>query len=142
MRFDFLGTVLFAVLVALYSAYVTLNGLPLLWGTPEMATTGLALGVVSGCVIGGAQFLRHRIAFGAGLGTIAIGVVAVFTQSDALLDVCMASLMSLWLFGLEARATAAASRPPATVRGRELSHILRDPAPEQPAWARNVPSAA
>jgi hypothetical protein len=143
MRYDFLGTVLFAVLVILYSAYVALNGLPLLWGTPEMATTGLALGVVSSGVITRTQFLRQPLAIAATLGTIAIGVVAGLAQSDALLAVCMASLISLWLFGLHARAAARARLVHAApVLGREVSQLRRDTAPKQPAWARDVPSAA
>ena len=143
MRYDFLGTVFFAVLVTIYSAYVALNGLPLLWGTPEMATTGLVLGAVSGGVIARGEFFRHRITIGAALGTIAVGVVAGLVQSDALLAVCMASLLSLLIVGRHARATSSARLAPSVpVLGRDVSQLRRDIAPKQPTWAHDVPSAA
>lgn len=104
---DFTVTALLTVLLGLYCAYIALEGLPLLWGVPEMASTGLVLGGCSWCLVAREQFTRHPIACAITFGATVLGAMALLTKSEAVLTAFMASIGMLWLRGLYLRSDVA-----------------------------------
>lgn len=106
---DFTVTALLTVLLGLYCAYIALEGLPLLWGVPEMASTGLVLGAVSWCLVAREQFVRHPVACAITFGSVVLGTMALATKSEPVLTAFMASIGMLWLRGLYLRSDL--SRP-------------------------------
>lgn len=99
MRFtpkDTVATAFVAAVVLIYAGYLAFDGIPLVRDVTGMAAVGLILGFASRRVGGRAAFPHERIAFAAGLGSMALGIATVITASEVLLAVFVASVVALW----------------------------------------------
>jgi uncharacterized membrane protein len=96
-RKDFLATALVAAAFVIYLAYLAFEGIPMVRDATGMAAVGLILGFASRRVGGRGHFAHERVAFAAGLGSMALGIVAMITESELVLAVFMASIVGLWL---------------------------------------------
>jgi len=102
---DTVATALVALAVVVYMGYLASeDGLPLVRDTRGMAAVGLVLGFASRR-IGGRRGIEHeRIAFAAGLSSMALGIVALATESEPLLALFMSSIVGLWAAATYVRA--------------------------------------
>lgn len=99
MRFtrkDSLATALVAAVVVIYGAYLAFDGIPLVRDATGMAAVGLVLGFASRRIGGRSGFAHERLAFAGGLGSMALGIAAIVTESDAVVAVFVASIVGLW----------------------------------------------
>jgi hypothetical protein len=111
-RRDLVATSLAAAAVAIYAAYVVLDGVPLARDVTGMAGIGLILGFASRRVGGRAEFDHERLAFAGALGSMALGIVAMITESEVVLALFFASIAGLWLAAMYAHAHAHAGHRP------------------------------
>ena len=102
-RKDTLATGLVAAVVVIYLAYVTFDGIPFVRDPTGMAAVGLILGFVSRRIGGRAAFSHERLAFAAGLGSMALGVATLVTESEVVLAMFVASIVGLWVAAMNAR---------------------------------------
>ena len=100
---DLTVTALMTTLLALYCWYIALEGFPLLWGVPEMAGVGLALGCVSWSLVARQHYVQQPVALSATIVSIAAGVAALVMSSEPVLTIFMASIGVHWLRGLYLR---------------------------------------
>jgi hypothetical protein len=101
-----IATGLVAAAVVIYIAYLAFDGIPLVRDVRGMAAVGLVCGFLSRRIGGRAGFAHPRVAFVAGLGSIALGIAALVTESEVVLAVFMASIVGLWLAAMYAHAHA------------------------------------
>jgi hypothetical protein len=95
-RKDTVATGLVAAVVVIYLAYVAFDGIPFVRDVEGMAGVALILGFASRRIGGRAAFTHERVAFAAGLGSMAVGIVALITASDLVLALFLASIVGLW----------------------------------------------
>jgi hypothetical protein len=101
---DVVATVLVAAVVVAYVGYLTFGSVPFIEDVRGMAGVGLVFGFASRR-IGGRQAFRHqRVAFGAGLASMALGIMTLATESEVLLAVFIASIVVLWAAAMYVRA--------------------------------------
>jgi hypothetical protein len=93
---DGVATALVAVVVVVYVGYLSLeDGLPLVRDIRGMAAVGLILGFASRR-IGGRRGIEHeRVAFAAGLASMALGILALVTESELVLALFIVSIAAL-----------------------------------------------
>jgi hypothetical protein len=96
-RKDALATVLVTVAVVVYAAYLVFDGFLFITDVPAMAGVALVLGFASRRIGGREGFAHERLAFAAGLGSMALGIVAVSTGSAVVLALFMISMVALWI---------------------------------------------
>jgi hypothetical protein len=119
MRFtgkDAVATALVAAVVVIYFAYLALDGIPMVRDVTGMAAVGLIFGFASRRIGGRAGFAHERVAFASGLGSMALGIVAMITESEPVLAVFIASIVGLWLAAMYAHAH------PGMHRGVRVAH--------------------
>jgi hypothetical protein len=100
MRFtpkDTVATAFVAAVVVIYAGYLAFDGIPLVRDVTGMAAVGLILGFGSRRIGGRDAFLHARVAFAAGLGSMALGIATLITESEILLAVFVASITALWV---------------------------------------------
>lgn len=105
MRFtlkDAVATGLVAAVITIYLAYMAFDGIPFVRDPEGMAGVGLILGFASRRIGGRAAFTHERVAFAAGLGSMALGIVALITASEVVLALFVASIVGLWAAALHA----------------------------------------
>jgi hypothetical protein len=95
-RRDVVATLLLAAAVVPYIGYTAFGSVPFIEDARGMAAVGLLLGFASRRVGGRHGFEHERLAFAAGLGVMGLGIVALATESDAVLAVFMVSMVGLW----------------------------------------------
>lgn len=96
-RKDAVATALVAVAVVAYLAYLAFDGFLFIKDVPAMAGVGLVLGFASRRVGGREGFAHERVAFAAGLGSMALGIAALATESAVILALFMTSMVALWV---------------------------------------------
>ena len=99
MRFtrkDSVATGLVAAVITIYLAYLVFDGVPFVRDPEGMAGIGLIIGFASRRIGGRAAFAHQRIAFAAGLGSMALGILALITASELVLALFVASIIGLW----------------------------------------------
>jgi hypothetical protein len=100
MRFtpkDTVATAFVAAVVLIYVGYLAFDGIPLVRDVTGMAAVGLILGFASRRVGGRDAFPHARVAFAAGLGSMALGIATLITESEILLAIFVASIAALWV---------------------------------------------
>jgi hypothetical protein len=102
-RKDTVATGLVAAVVVIYLAYLVLDGMPLVRDVKGMAAVGLVLGFASRRFGGRDDFPHQRLAFAAGLGSMALGVAALITESELVLAVFVGSIVGLWMAAMYVR---------------------------------------
>jgi hypothetical protein len=95
-RRDTVATGLVAAVVVVYLAYLVFDGIPIVRDVEGMAAVGLILGFASRRIGGRAAFPHERVAFAAGLGSMALGIVALMTASELVLALFVTSIAGLW----------------------------------------------
>lgn len=95
-RKDVVATALVAVAVVVYVAYLAFDGFLFVGGVAAMAAVGLVLGFASRRIGGREGFAHERVAFAAGLGSMALGIAALATESEVILALFMTSMVALW----------------------------------------------
>ena len=100
---DGVATALVGLAVALYLGYLAFDGFLFIDEVPAMAGIGLLLGFASRRIGGREGFAHERVAFVAGLGSIALGIAALATESEFVLALFMVSMVVLWLAAMNAR---------------------------------------
>jgi hypothetical protein len=106
MRFtpkDTVATALAAAVVLIYAGYLAFDGIPLVRDVTGMAAVGLILGFASRRVGGRDAFPHAGVAFGAGLGSVALGIATLITESEILLAIFVASIAALWVAATHVR---------------------------------------
>jgi hypothetical protein len=109
-RTDVVATALVAAVVVIYLAYLAFDGLPMVRDITGMAAVGLILGFASRRVGGRAEFAHERVAFAGGLGSMALGIVAMITESELVLAVFIASIVGLCLAAMSVHSHARVHR--------------------------------
>jgi hypothetical protein len=109
-RKDAIATGLVAAVVVIYIAYLAFDGIPLVRDVKGMAAVGLIGGFLSRRIGGRAEFAHPRVAFVAGLGSIALGIAALISESEVVLAVFIASIVGLWIAAMYACTHAADRR--------------------------------
>jgi hypothetical protein len=109
-RKDVVATALVAAVVVIYLAYLAFDGIPMVRDVTGMAAVGLILGFASRRVGGRPEFVHERVAFAGGLGSMALGIVAMITESELVLAVFIASIVWLCLTAMYARSHARVHR--------------------------------
>jgi hypothetical protein len=99
---DAVASALVAACVVIYAAYVGFDGIPLVRDATGMAAVGLVLGFASRRIGGRHGFVHERLAFAGALGSMALGIATLITESDGVLAVFMASIVGLWAAGMYA----------------------------------------
>jgi hypothetical protein len=100
MRFtpkDTVATAFAAAVVLIYAGYLVFDGIPLVTDVTGMAVVGLVFGFASRRVGGRDAFAHGKVAFATGLGSMALGIVTLITESKLLLAVFVASIVALWV---------------------------------------------
>jgi len=94
---DGVASALVALVVIVYIGYLSVeDGLPLVRDPRGMAAVGLILGFASRR-IGGRRGIEHeQVAFAAGLGSMALGILALATESGLVLALFITSIVALW----------------------------------------------
>jgi hypothetical protein len=95
-RKDTVATALVAATVVAYIGYLTFGSVPFAEDVRGMAAVGLVLGFASRRVGGRHEFPHERLAFAGGLGSMALGIVALATENELVLAAFMASIVALW----------------------------------------------
>lgn len=95
-RRDAVATVLVAAAVAAYLGYLVVGSLPFVEDARGMAAVGLVLGFASRRIGGRGAFPHPRVALLVGLGTTALGIVALASGNSIVLAAFMASTVALW----------------------------------------------
>ena len=106
---DVVASALVGLVVLTYGAYLIFDGIPFVRDATGMAAVGLFLGFASRRIGGRTGFARERLAFASGLGSIALGVAAMVTESEVLLALFVLSIVALWAAAMYARGH---QRPP------------------------------
>ena len=94
---DKVATGLLAVAVAVYVGYLSTGGFLLVQDERGMAAVGLVLGFLSRRIGSRDDFVHARAARVGGIACIALGFVALFTDSAVALALFMALMVGLWL---------------------------------------------
>ena len=113
MRFtgkDVVATALVGAVVAIYLAYLTFDGIPMVRDATGMAAVGLIFGFASRRIGGRAEFAHERLAFAGGIGSMGLGIITLITESDLVLAVFIASIVGLWLAAMYAHSHAGMHR--------------------------------
>ena len=105
-----------AAVAVIYLTYLALGGIPMVRDVTGMAAVGLIFGFASRRIGGRTGFAHERVAFACGLGSMALGVVAMITESEPVLAVFIASIVGLWLAAMYAHGH------PGTHRGVHVAH--------------------
>jgi hypothetical protein len=109
-RKDAVATGLVAAVVVIYIAYLAFDGIPLVRDDKGMTAVGLIGGFLSRRIGGRAGFAHQRLAFAGALGSMALGVAALITESEVVLAVFIASIVGLWLTAMYVHTRAGAHR--------------------------------
>lgn len=109
-RKDAIATGLVAAVVVIYIAYVAFDGIPLVRDVKGMAAVGLIGGFLSRRIGGRADFAHQRLALAGALGSMALGIAALITESEVVLAVFIASIVGLWLAAMYVHIRAGAHR--------------------------------
>jgi len=96
-RKDTVATVLVAAVITIYLAYLVFDGIPFVRDPEGMTGVGLVLGFASRRIGGRSAFAHERVAFAAGLGSMALGILALITASEVVLALFVASMVGLWV---------------------------------------------
>lgn len=103
---DTVATAFAATVVLIYAGYLAFDGIPLVRDATGMAAVGLIFGFASRRVGGRDAFSHARVAFAAGLGSMALGIATLITESEILLAVFVASIVALWVAATHVRTHA------------------------------------
>ena len=95
-RKDTIATALVAAVVAAYVGFLAFGSVPFIEDVRGMAAVGLIFGFASRRIGGRAGFRHERAAFAAGLGSMALGIVALATESTVVLALFIGSIVALW----------------------------------------------
>jgi hypothetical protein len=113
---DTVATALNIAVVVIYVGYVAFDGMSLVSDVTGMAAVGLILGFASRRVGGRDAFPHQRAAFAAGLGSMALGIATLITESEILLAIFVASIAALGIaaiyFRIHQDRTSGAGRVP------------------------------
>jgi len=114
---NIVATLLVAAIVVPYIGYLVWGEMPFIEDPRGMGAIGLILGIAAALVAGRAAFdpePLHRIALGAGVVALALGVATVWVEtSETLLAVFIVAIVATWILGetASARGSVPAGRP-------------------------------